>query len=136
MSVRLKGSGPNSPEHETLRHSVSTLLNPVAHRHDIRQETRDRVYSLRESSNTHHNRNYIRHNNHNIQNNLTAVAPVLGESSQVPGRGMIVGMALVNKRKPCDLRASVVFSGFELIHLGSEPEELVWQTNFGPKTLR
>ena len=136
MSMRLKGSGPNSPEHETLRHSVSTPLNPVAHRHDIRRETQDQVCSLRGSPSTHHNKNYIRHKNHNIQNNLTAMAPVLGESSQVPGHGMIVEMVLMNKREPCDLRVSVVSSEFELIHLCSEPEELVWQTNFGPRTPR
>jgi len=34
---------------------------------------------------THQNKSYIRHKNRNIQRNLTAVTPVLGESSQVPG---------------------------------------------------
>ena len=122
MSMWLKGSGPNSPEHETPRHSVTAFLNPVAHRDDVRQETQDQDCSLRGSANTRHNKNYTHRKNHNIQSNLTAVAPVLDESSQAPGRRTIVGMALVNKWKPCDLRASVVFSGLELVRLGSEPE--------------
>ena len=122
MSMRLEGSGPNSPEHETPRHSVSTFLNPVARRHDGRQETQDQDCSLRGSANTRHNKNYTRHKNHNIRSNLTAVTPVLDKSSRVPGGRTTVGMALVNKWKLYDLRASVVFSGLELIRLGSEPE--------------
>jgi len=137
MSIRVEGGYLNSPDYIPPHRSVSVLPKPVGHRRNRHPEKdMDRGCSLRWRTNIHHNKNCIRHKNPNIQNSSAVGVPAPEKSSQVLRCDMFVGMALMNKRKPCDLRAFVAFLGFVLIPLGAEPEGVVWQTNSVPETLQ
>lgn len=126
MSIRGRGEISSLPEYRTLRRSANVLPNPAGPRcNKYPQDEQDQDHSLRGRTNIHHNKSYIRRKNQNIRNNKTARVLVLEEGSHVPRHGVIVGMVPVNKRKQCDLRAFVAFSGSELILLGVGPVKVV-----------
>ena len=126
----------NLLERETLRLEAGVLLNPVRRHHDRHHRDEDRDCSLRVRGDIRHNKNYIHHKNLNIPSNPAVEVLVLKDNGQILGGDMIVGTVLVDKWKQYGPRAFVAFSGFGLVHLGIEPERVVWQTNFGQGTLQ
>ena len=97
---------------------MSSLVTPADNRHNGHPlGYSDLSCPIRERINIHRNKSYTRRKNPDLRGNLVLGAPASEDNSRVLRRDLVVGIVLVNRRKPYDLQVFFSSSGYGPIRL-------------------